>query len=349
MKKLVFILVILFYSCNTNSKVKEDQVLVDTISRDIQNTDSINKADSLNYEVFKSFFPDLILGKANQTGHKLPYNSLISEYFEYKLTPEEIEAGAKLELHSIGKIIGYKGFDLYVIEDVSTRPDEDSYDNHVENSQFIMLFKNNKSILSDDKESKLTYSYNSEYWGEGGSSSYHSYFDKDTTLVTVESSRASESATGYVTSINSDKEYRRQITEEGKLKLIEITKMEFSSDFYTQSFIDKNKYLDEDDSDRNFPTEKNKETIDYNPIDFSEDKIFINCDFYYKKVDGVLRIIFESMNANNEILDTYIVSRPHNSNIDKIKPYKYLKCPVIIKTSDGDLEILPNGRFHLSK
>lgn len=351
---LQIISILSLYACNEtrNTENKIEQVVVnDTISTEIESVDV--SYDNPDYIAFKSYFPDITLGEYPKTSKKLPKNAILKEYYDYQLTPEDIDAGAKLELRAVGKIIGYKGFDLFVIEDVNIRPDEDSYENHVENYLFLMIFKNGKPVIKDNRESELRYTFRSQYWGEGGGSEYDSFFDKDSTIITTDSNWASESATGYSTSINSNKKYRRRITNEGNLKLVEITQMEYSSDFYSQSYIDENQIgpnQSNENFNRTYPTEKNKENIDNNPLSSFDLEVPVNCFFYYKEIDDELRIIFENMSIDGDIMiDRYILGLSQTSDNKNTVVNKYIKCPIIIKTSDGDLEILLNGKFHLRK
>ena len=71
---------------------------------------------------------------------------------------------------------------------------------------------------------------------------------------------------------------------------------------------------------------------------------------YIEKFDGDLTPIFETYNADKKLIDRYAVGQLQESKLIE-KNYatrnKLLKCPIIIKTSDGDLELLPNGKLIL--
>jgi len=321
-----------------------------------KNSDSVYDTDSIDYEAFKSYFSDLTLGKKHDTGNRLPNHPFIKDYFTAEFTPEDIQSGAKLEIYAVGKITGYKGLDLYILEEIDIRPDEDSYDNHSDNNRFLMVVKDGKPLKNkEDNFSELRYAFNYSYYGEGGEGEYTCYFDIDTTIIAIEYRAESESATGFSTPIVSNKEYRWTIKENGDKELLEVIRLEFSSDFYHESFIKKNKqYWDSNDSYRNYPSEDHKLWI-YEKLTLFENielmNFPMNIHFCYREIDGQLRLVFESAaEENNKLIDSYIwgsSKRKENDNIESTKRCKLLKCPFIIKTSDGNIEITPDGKFFL--
>lgn len=357
----IFLLLVLVTSCtstgsqNPTNRSDQPRMSDNTGVKPTAETDTIYGTDSVDYESFKALFPDLVLGKHHPTAERLAYHPFIKEYFE-PIEPEYIEAGARLEAYAVGKIIGYKGMDLYVVDDVDIRPDEDSYDNHVDNYRFVMIFKNGRP-LKNKEGNDLRYALGSHYHGEGGESEYSCYFDKDTAVVASEYSAESESATGYSTPIVSRKEYRWRINEDGKKEFLEIARMEFSSDFYLQSFIDENdQRWKNGDWGRYYPTKDDRfpMSIDYffasdKKIDLMNTPLYVY--FYYDDADeDDIKVIFESCTDDNEVLDTYTLGSKKKTDVGEIdytRRNKILKCPVIIKTSDGDVEILPDGRFRL--
>lgn len=75
-----------------------------------------------------------------------------------------------------------------------------------------------------------------------------------------------------------------------------------------------------------------------------------NIDLYFhvERANGKLITVFVSWGNGGRLLDTYKVGerRQNNpSNPDYSKRNKILKCPIVIKTSDGDIELMPDGKF----
>ena len=135
--------------------------------------------------------------------------------------------------------------------------------------------------------------------------------------------------------------------------------MEFSSPFYDLNFLKENE-KEWSEGIRWAPTEDEKWALgiyvwyDENPALLN---LPVNLYFYF---DNELKheetnekkfiAVFESYNNDGGLIDRYVIGQPHN-DIQLKNEYpnrnKILKCPIIIKTSDGDLEMLPNGKFRL--
>ena len=76
----------------------------------------------------------------------------------------------------------------------------------------------------------------------------------------------------------------------------------------------------------------------------------IQVRFYIKKTDEELFPVFEIYDADEKLLDSFTVGQSRETNRiekDYAARNKILKCPITIKTSDGDLELQPNGKFLL--
>ena len=208
------------------------------------------------YNDFK-YFPNIVLGKQANDDKKLIPAKIANEFFPYS------EEEKDTKIYAVAKIVDYKGLDLFICDYEYERPDEDSYDNHGNRQQYLLLFKNEKPLVTKDNAQKqLIYTLNSHYYGEGGESEYRSYFDKDTCIVTYQYSSERESATGYATPIISTKEFRSRLDESGDLKITEVMRLEFSSPFYDKEYLKKNnaswKKAESDGYGNAFPTKDNK-------------------------------------------------------------------------------------------
>lgn len=74
---------------------------------------------------------------------------------------------------------------------------------------------------------------------------------------------------------------------------------------------------------------------------------WLHLSFYIDEMDGELVPVFEITGAEGNIANRYLVGFEDNvvlpSN-EPLTPPEALKCPLIIKTSDGELELLPSQR-----
>jgi hypothetical protein len=313
--------------------------------------------DTVTYinQEFISYFPDMVLGKHIDKHKRIPHKT-VTEF----LPDLGMEAFVNTEMYAVGKISNYKGLDLFIIDYEGERPDEDSYDNHTDSLRFLLLFKNNKPVMDkEDPERRLFITLVSHYYGEGGESLFKCYFDADTTLVCHQYDSESESATGYNTPFNSTKEYRATINSNGEREIREVTKMEFSSPFYDRNFLKENQSawgdVDDESFNHSYPTKNNKWNLGID-VWYNENPSLLNppvyLSFHIETIDGELIPIFESYNneQHDKRLDKYVIGQVRNDVLVK-KDYTnrsaILKCPIIIKTSDGDLELLPDGKLLL--
>ncbi|GHT34835.1 hypothetical protein FACS189434_11660 [Bacteroidia bacterium] len=73
--------------------------------------------------------------------------------------------------------------------------------------------------------------------------------------------------------------------------------------------------------------------------------------FHIEKIDGELIPIFETYKNGNQVIYKYYMDGQLYTDALVKKNYAnknaILKCPIIIKTSDGDLELLPDGKLLL--
>ena len=314
-------------------------------------------------EKFISCFPDMDL--------VLREYAYIDEY-EWNLIPQEVVAeflpdfvywgGLNATFNAVGKIINYKGLDLFIFDFATEeRPDEDSYDNHTGGHRFLLLYKNGVPLTETPetgKEQRLSYRIDYYYYGEGGVAKDKSYFDTDTTIVSHSYISEEESATGYMTPIASTKEYRWTFNEKGEQEILEVKQLEYSSPFYDRNFMRENnrywKSMYEEKARRPFPTKDEKWGIGINSFyygNFAVTNPQVDLYFYVEKINEEYTSVFESY-INTQLIDRYIVGEPRSeAKVEKNDAARtnILKCPIIIKTSDGDLEMLPNGKFNTIK
>lgn len=94
----------------------------------------------------------------------------------------------KEEFYAVGKIIGYRNMDLFVLDREQEREDEDSYDNHVDHERLLLLFDKAgfpvqstneynefSEYYSNEKETRTTITMANHYYGEGGEAHFSSF------------------------------------------------------------------------------------------------------------------------------------------------------------------------------
>ena len=329
-------------------------------SQTIGYRDTIVEHQLNNIEEIKSYFPDMILGKDGGNERRLLPNRIAyklfgEEYEEYEES-DETEDTEEAKLYAVGKIENYRGLDLFIYDYEYERPDEDSYDNHVDGIRYLLVFKDGKPLMKyeNDVEKQVTYLFSSSYYGEGGSADYESYFDKDTTIVSSLNKSESESATGYEIPIISKLEDRSRLSENGDMEIIELIRIEFSSPFYDQAFLkeyDEHWKKMENMYRPSHPRKEDKWNLEIEWLFRREAsnlvRLPLELHFYNERVDGKLTAVFESY-KDKEMIDRYTLGQSKKISSKKkgdSNQAEILKCPIIIKTSDGDLELLPNGKF----
>lgn len=307
---------------------------------------------------FISLFPDMVFGEYIKEGKRIP-GEMAGRYLSDLLIPEEAVEGYLSDeneeyewMYAIGKIIDSNGLDLFFC----TYESENIHgsDNHIGFSRYLLPFRNGIPLTkSEDPQQRLVLTTDYHYIGEGGETIFESYFDTDTTVVSRLWASESESATGYNTPLVSTHEYRWKIGKNGEKEIIEITKKEYSSPFYDRSFLKEQNWAGFEENERKpYPARNDRWELWVNSLDYNDLALIRPIDVYFhiEKADGELIPVFETCDAAGELIDSYTVGQPRD-NKPAAKNYsargEILKCPVIIKTSDGDLELLPDGKFLL--
>ena len=296
---------------------------------------------------FTAFFPDMTLGRIAERGVTIP-TEIIRNYLPDLLDSED---GSELEVsfYAVGKITDYMGRDLFICDFDYDRPDEEAYDNHTDGIRQLLLFDREGSpVLFEDEYGiqRLIIELGYHYYGEGGETNLDSYFDTDTTLLTTLHRSESESATGYPTPFVVDMQYRRRITPSDGAEVQEVSRLEFSSPYYDRNWLREQKQSWSRAADlgiRMYPTVDSQWPL-YDPASESE---WLELSFYIDLMDGEFVPIFEIRGAEGNIANRYLVGCDDNvilPSSEPLTPPAALKCSVIIKTSDGDLELLPAQR-----
>jgi hypothetical protein len=287
---------------------------------------------------FISYFPDMVFGKYiehNEHTQQIP-NEVLAEFLPDILDLDYYEV---FNVYAIGKIINYKGLDLFLCEIGKARADEDSYDNHVEGERYLFMFRNGVPLIREEhSEKRLIMELDATYNGEGGHWERKSYFDTDSVIIRHFRYAGCCSDTGYDTPMDDTVEERWTLKGNGEY-IVEITQLEFSSPFYDRNYLKNRDWSYLEEIGKAFPTKDEKWRILYNPP--------VHFYFYVERINDELITVFESY-IDDRLIDLYMIGQPR-STADIEKNYSLrpstLKCPIIIKTSDGDLELLPDGKI----
>ena len=272
-----------------------------------------------NYESFKSYFN-------RDTAMLIPENIYTKEIL-YKNF--ESRSYSK-QIYALQSILGYKGMDLFVCNEVVTYIEDSTYEDDNTDCDFLIAFKDGKPLCSgnDDFSGLLRFS--------GGDIAYtdQSYrFDKDTTIL-IETDYSERITDNSDYNIKTHSVVRYEIDSMGVMIPTEILSVTFSS-----MLLDSDTLL----LDNNAPPYR------LFPIADADDfplKLFID---YKKETNGYYRPVLESF-LDNEKVDKYYVGmkpekiRCYNKNYLKNGAIK-ISCPIIIKTLDGDIELMPDGYF----
>jgi hypothetical protein len=360
---LVFTIALLFLAASCNgARNKKTTNPTNTQAVTVTQADSIEVQidnDSL-YAHFKSYFPDLVLGEEPR-GEGKPIPPELAKRF----LPDDY-----YNPRAISKISGYKGnLDLFVVkhEENDDIPDSDR-DFFFADGKFSLL-----SLRPDGQEisqeysyeephlsSHSSYSFRAKILGQGAGVEYRSLFDRDTTIVT--NSWVKEWASLFndtVTSVE-HQEYRWTVNYvNGKKVALEIFSWELSSLFYDRNWLNAQDwdYLQREEYSDLYPkAEAPLNLTRYRDFgDYSPPALY----FHVETIDGELVPVFVSSIGDTPV-DRYVVGSADNATslpadiptaadiAEMREPDEPKKCPIVIKTSDGDLWLLPDGKLRLS-
>lgn len=359
---IICVFVFIVSSCGEKQKKEQAEttegyaMMVENVQQPDENQEEI-ELSRINRE-FISFFPDMVFGEYVEGGKRISTemaNGYLSDFLIPRESVAEYLADEDEEyerMYAIGKIIGYNGQDLFLC----TYESENVYgsDNHTGFSRYLLPFRNDIPLTNDkDPGQRLVFTTDYHYSGEGGETVFKSYFDMDTTVVSLLCASESESATGYNTPFISTEGYRWKIGQNGKKEIIEITKKEYASPFYDCNFLKEQNWTGIGEDERKpYPEHNNRWSLYVNSLHYNEFTLVepIQVRFYIKETDGELLPVFEIYDADEKLLDSFTVGQSCETNRiekDYAARNEILKCPIIIKTSDGDLELLPDGKFLL--
>lgn len=296
------------------------------------NTQTATKND-FDYITFKSYFGDLLSNISSDS--LLPRNNFTEHLHTLNSVNEKI--------YAIGKIDNHKGNDLFVIR--KTVIYDDDFDERNLDFSALLVFKDETLISGINNELILENSPISD----GGISQQSYVFETDTTLTITTFRSDCCSSSGYNTPIENRSILHFKVDSVGLLKLKRIDKCVFFSQFFQTDYL--NKMLSENDS--SYPTKDNKyqlqienwiESIDSFEGDI---RLFFNVISYNRN----LQPQFSSHDKQGNIIDTYIVGADNSLAQQEIILSKetLTKCPIIIQTSDGELELTSTGKFNLRK
>lgn len=296
---------------------------------------------------FIALFPDLVLGQEPKRGKLIP-QEIVDEFLPDM--PDRFMNNVQPQFYATGKIMNYRGVNLFILDYEDALRHDATYDNPADDLRFVLQYnKNGSPIIAPMQEDGVTpriMDYiQSRYRGEDGEASLSSYFDKDTTVVSVQLNAEFNRPSNYQTALMSEKEYRWRIGDD---KPLEITKLELSSPFYERIYLKRQSWYtetDEEECEKHYPTIKNQYPLLALYDEISETRIL---RFYLKRIGDELFPVFEVSDLE-DVISQYIVGKPDEEvqQSDAANPVSSIfKAPVIIKTSDGDVKWFP-GKGHI--
>lgn len=351
MKIAYFLLVTLLLGCGNKKNTGSQAALSQPVEIE---RDTVRPGINDNYEQFKMRFPDLKLGKEGlKDTTLLPKDSITAFLFTEHFTEEELQGGAYEKVYSVAKKLDYNGFDLYIYYYDYYTPELDTYDGHCSGSNMLILFKDGKPLMKDGELYRIPLSLNCV--GEGGTSSTDTYFNEDMVMVKTDVVAEGESATGFATPICSTCETHLKLNIDGKLDTLGLVHAEFYSPFFDVKYLNEQDSIyaarGEDNSYSWYPEKEDRGRLLLSCFTYETFNWFnpnVDLFFYVERTNGKLVTVFVSRESNGNLLDIYRVGERRQNDSpapDYSKRNKVLKCPIMIKTSDGDIELIPDGKF----
>lgn len=293
---------------------------------------------------FIDCFPDYKPGTPFQRGKLLP-DQVVMDF----LSDQLVEGDPWI--YAIGRIMGYRGLNLFVCELDYTRPDEESYDNHMEGNIYVLAYDQKGFAVEIDSQTgeaeRAMHQLCAHYYGEGGEWTLESSFAADTTIISTYTQSESESATGYQTPFNRSHNRRSVILPLGQMETLETTEQHYSSPFYNCRFLAAQDWAEVAEEGFNgvFPTRNSSWEL----IAKGEGNCPVNVFFHIERLDGRLTPVFTtSQSDETQLLSRYVVGHP---SVEAEAKSDTTPAPtaVLISTSDGDLEVCPDGKLLLHR
>lgn len=352
MKISYFLFAALLLGCGNKKNAGSQTAL--SLSAEIER-DTVASVVNDGYEQFKAYFPDLKLGKDGLNDKfLLPENDITKILFDQSFTEEEVQGGAYEKVYGIAKKLDYNGYDLYIYHHDYYTPEMDEYEGRCYGNNVMVLFKNGNPVMKDGGLYQIPLSANCA--GEGGTSTSNTYFNEDMVMIRTDSVAESESATGFGTPICSKTETHVKLNVDGELDTLGVMRAEFSSPFFDTEYLHKEDsiYMAIEESKRYrlwYPENNDGWHLILSCFTYETFNWFnpnVDLYFYVERANGKLIAVFVSRENDGRLLDTYRVGERRQNNPpspDYSKRNKVLKCPIIMKTSDGDIELMPDGKF----
>ncbi len=306
----------------------------------ISHKHTFTRMQPATYEAFKRLFPDV------RPGNREP---LAKDGFTLGPTPyiPIIPPLSGVEATALGKIENYRGYDLFLTSHTD-RFSSPVSDNVVSSADYVTV------IRPSAPEEEVSFSQiGYEYTGEGGSNTFSYYVDADSTLVVRRINKQCCSASGYSVSIDTDKTSRYTLSDDGKAEETEVMQHIINSDFFDLKELEKLKDVEE--KWRPYPRKEDPELL-FRSAEATPESVGLY--FYVDKSEkGNLCLCFFSTYNVSQPVD-YITICPKKNKLPPLagrkgKPAptgsKLFTAPVRIPTSEGAIELRPDGTLKLIK
>lgn len=273
-------------------------------------------AIDFDYNQFSSYFGEL---KSDYGyGLELPRNTYTEPFFLYDDSQNE-------KIYAVGRVTDSRGYDRYLIHRIYDGG-EYTFLAFYDGSRFLFN-RNNQIILENAPES------------EGGISNQFYEIKGDTIATDIFFTKCCTS-TGFDTPIAFKAKVNFDLNEVGNPYVLSVDTCLFSSQFFDSTYL---KNL-QSKSENSYPGKDAAfELLLSNwimPVNLFESGIRLF--FYVEKEDGKLYATLRTEDANGTAIDTYRIGT-RDKKTEKVVRNSLFRCPIIIKTSDGDIELTGDG------
>lgn len=276
-----------------------------------------------DYSQFKSYFSDTHYDST--LGLELPRNAFTK--------PLYITGSIDEKVYAVGVVRNNNGDDLFIIHRVIKQQD-------LEYSS-VVVFRDRQLLSKDFSETIIENAPDSD----GGI--FNQFYEIENSIIKTNIFWSECCASsGYDIPVAVKARINFFIDTTGSPSVASVDTCLFSSQFFDLSYVSSIKK-----TDTKYPVIDNPYHLKINNWTKKIEHLYsigIRLFFYIDMTGNQPQVKFISKNSKGDILDIYTLSKDrHRKTITTISDSKdsLFLSPVIIKTSDGDIRLLPNGQF----
>lgn len=275
-----------------------------------------------DYSQFRSYFSDTHYDST--LGLELPRNMFTKPLYITEDTDEKV--------YAVGVIRNNNGDDLFIIHRIIKQQD-------LEYSS-VVVFRDRQLLSKDFNETIIENAPDSD----GGI--FNQFYEIENRIIKTNIFWSECcSSSGYDIPVAVKARINFSIDTSGNPSVRSVDTCLFSSQFFDLAYVSSIKK-----TDIKYPVIDNPYLLKINNWTKSIEHLYstgIGLSFYIDVAGNQPQVKFISKNAKGDILDTYTLSKSRHRKKTTVTDSKdpLFLSPVIIKTSDGDVRLLPNGQF----